>query len=136
MGGHPHWAFDAQRLGEDEHGVWLGCPAGHQMTKPGTEVVLPYSSTLVIPHAQPWTAAFNADIDADLRAACEVYIDIATPAEWSVDGRQVTCVDLDLDVVRRWEGTVFVDDEDEFTAQPSTAPGSPKSAHALSDVSA
>jgi hypothetical protein len=24
----PHWEFDAVRLGNDEHGVWLGAPAG------------------------------------------------------------------------------------------------------------
>jgi protein associated with RNAse G/E len=27
----------------------------------------------------------------------------------------ITAVDLDLDVIRRHDGTVFVDDEDEFT---------------------
>ena len=29
-------------------------------------------------------------------------------------GRRATCVDLDLDVIQRFDGGVFVDDEDEF----------------------
>jgi hypothetical protein len=53
-----------------------------------------------------------------------VYIDITTPAQWSADGMTVTMVDLDLDVLRRWDGRVDVDDEDEF-AEHQVALGYP-----------
>ena len=41
-----------------------------------------------------------------------MYVDITTAAVWA-EG-VVSCVDLDLDVVRGWTGRVWVDDEDEF----------------------
>jgi protein associated with RNAse G/E len=44
--------------------------------------------------------------------AFELYVDITTPPVWH--GDLVTAVDLDLDVIRRFDGTWFVDDEDEF----------------------
>jgi uncharacterized protein len=113
-GGHQHWTMDLLRLGEDGHGVWLGGPTGLRMSKPGTEVIFDFPSVLLIPRGQPWTAAFNADVDKQVRAHCEVYIDIAAPAVWNTDGTEVTVIDLDLDVVRLWDGTVYVDDEDEF----------------------
>jgi len=41
-----------------------------------------------------------------------VYIDITTPAVWQHD--RVSCVDLDLDVYELPDGTVGIDDEEEF----------------------
>lgn len=40
------------------------------------------------------------------------YVNIGTPPEWN--GSHVTQIDLDLDVIRRLDGTVKVIDEDEF----------------------
>ena len=40
------------------------------------------------------------------------YLNITSPAVW--DDRSVTAIDLDLDLIRRATGEVFVDDEDEF----------------------
>jgi protein associated with RNAse G/E len=48
----------------------------------------------------------------------EVYVDVASVTSWS--SASATAVDLDLDVVRRWDGTVFVDDEDEFLEHQRT----------------
>ena len=42
----------------------------------------------------------------------EIYTNITTPVEFSDD--VVTMIDLDLDVIKRRDGTVFIDDEDEF----------------------
>ena len=42
----------------------------------------------------------------------EIYIDVTTPAAWH--GTFLRAVDLDLDVVRGFNGTVIIDDEDEF----------------------
>jgi protein associated with RNAse G/E len=46
------------------------------------------------------------------------------PAEW-VSSSHVTTVDLDLDVIRLRDGTVFLDDEDEF-AEHQISLGYPK----------
>ena len=43
----------------------------------------------------------------------ELYVDIATPATWPSPDH-VTMIDLDLDVFRRRDGSVALDDEDEF----------------------
>lgn len=51
---------------------------------------------------------------ADADRPVDLYVDITTPAQWSADGRQVRAVDLDLDVIRDPDGTVRIDDEDEF----------------------
>ncbi len=56
-----------------------------------------------------WTAIYNAPGNAPY----EIYIDISTPATW-VDERTVECIDLDLDVVRRFTGPIELLDEDEF----------------------
>jgi protein associated with RNAse G/E len=64
---------------------------------------------VLVPHDDWWLATFYDD---DPRRPVDTYVDITTPAEWTEDA--VTCVDLDLDVVRRTDGSVFVDDEDEF----------------------
>ncbi|HWU31399.1 MAG TPA: DUF402 domain-containing protein [Marmoricola sp.] len=66
---------------------------------------------VLVPHDDWWLATFYDD---DPRRPVDTYIDITTPAEWTDDA--VTCVDLDLDVVRRIDGSVFIDDEDEFDA--------------------
>ncbi len=48
----------------------------------------------------------------------EVYVDVASVTSWSA--ASATAVDLDLDVVRRWDGSVYVDDEDEFLEHQRT----------------
>ena len=105
----PHWEFDALRLGEDEHGVWIGAPAGTRLTRPGVEFVPDYDQVALVPRGQAFEATFNAP-----GAPCSVYVDITTPPVW--DGDTLRMVDLDLDVVRGWTGRVWVDDEDEFAA--------------------
>jgi hypothetical protein len=95
--GRLHWHFTMRYLGQDEHGTWLGAPAGlvarrgheHQLT-----IEQPY--VLLFPEGDAWwTATFNA-----APARTEIYCDINTPARWPEPG-QVTMTDLDLDVVRR-----------------------------------
>jgi uncharacterized protein len=110
-GQHPHWQFGTERLGQDEHGVWLGARAGRQMSRPGESVTLDYDSVMVVPPRQPYVATFNAARHR-ARSECAIYVDITTPAQWY--DNDVTMVDLDLDVVVGWDGSVFVDDEDEF----------------------
>ncbi|WP_406317540.1 DUF402 domain-containing protein [Streptosporangium sp. NBC_01639] len=106
--GSLHWNHRARLLGEDEHGVWTGCPAGTTGSK-GTEppITWQHAFVLLLPRDAWWTANFNAAPNKT-----EIYCDIATVPQWS-DG-QVTMVDLDLDVIRMRDGRIILDDEDEF----------------------
>ncbi len=99
-----------RRLGDDEHGIWLGLPADSVMRKGhDREVPLPEAHVILFPRGQWWTAIFNA---APRRT--EIYCDITTPPEWPSDA-EVTMVDLDLDVLRKRGATLpILVDEDEF----------------------
>ncbi len=108
--GSLHWHQTMRYLGEDEHGVWLGAPAGSTIRR-GSEppIALEQPSAALIPHGRWWTAVFNG-----APARTEIYCDISTPPQWPSAG-EVTMVDLDLDVVRLLaDGRVLVVDEDEF----------------------
>lgn len=107
----PHWEHAAVRLGEDEHGVWLGAPAGTRMSRPGVSYVTDQAQVSLVPRDDAFVASFYARGGS---VSCEVYVDVTTVPAWS--GGTVSAVDLDLDVVRGWTGRVWVDDEDEFAA--------------------
>jgi uncharacterized protein len=115
-GGRPHWEFVATYLGEDEHGHWLGLPVGTEFRRPGAHFRGANAQVTLLPHDGWWVATFHgpgATTWTDLGGAeVELYVDITTPAV--LDAQTVRCVDLDLDVVRGTNGTVIVDDEDEF----------------------
>jgi uncharacterized protein len=104
-----HWHLDMQRIGSDEYGCWLGAARGSQMTRPGTTVDFTYASVALVPKDEPWMAFFN---EPETSARVGVYVDITTTPEWSED--TVRVIDLDLDVVRTWNGEIKVLDEDEF----------------------
>jgi protein associated with RNAse G/E len=97
------------RLGDDEFGTWLGAPAGTS-TQKGDEppVVHPQPFVLLVPDDAWWTMLLNG---GDTRI--EIYVDIASPAQWIGEGR-VEMLDLDLDIARLRDGTTYVEDEDEF----------------------
>ena len=112
-GGHPHWEFDTTLLGEDRIGVWLAVPAGTPMSRPGLDVVTDYPAVVVVPNGEPWVAMLMSRAGtADDPNPPVVYVDVTTVP--SYDGATVRAVDLDLDVLRLLDGTVVVDDEDEF----------------------
>jgi protein associated with RNAse G/E len=111
-----HWNQVAWRLGEDEHGVWVGAPAGTPI-RLGEQVREPAVAAHVFLFAPGawWTATFNAPPHRTL-----IYCDITTVPAWSGNGNghgeisEVSMVDLDLDVRRRRGGAVELLDEDEF----------------------
>ncbi|HET6699848.1 MAG TPA: DUF402 domain-containing protein [Nocardioidaceae bacterium] len=126
----PHWEYDAVRLGSDQHGTWLGVPAGTRVSRPGADFRSAVGSVVLVPDAQPYIASFY-----EPGFATHTYVDISTLPQWQdgarrgngdrergpdrdgVSGRAVVrAVDLDLDVVRGPTGRVWVDDEDEFAA--------------------
>jgi hypothetical protein len=106
-GGTDHWHYAMEVLGQDEHGRWFFGRKGMPLQR-GAEPELrhPRDFALLVPAEGDWTACFNADGDL------EIYADVTTRPVLS--GSQVRAVDLDLDVVRFWDGRVAVLDEDEF----------------------
>jgi uncharacterized protein len=106
-GDHQHWEFDGVWLGTDEYGEWLGFPVGTHNSRPGFAFDSEVDAVTLVPHTGHWMATFQAP-----GIWCNLYIDVSTPATW--DGDVLRTVDLDLDVVRRDTGEVFIDDEDEF----------------------
>lgn len=112
--GRPHRQVQSIRLGEDEHGLWVGSlPGGLGRRGDGRWVAIDHHRVRLFPRDAWWSALFN-----DEPHETEVYCDITTPAEISHDpfGDTVTAVDLDLDVRRMRDGSVRILDEDEFAA--------------------
>jgi predicted RNA-binding protein associated with RNAse of E/G family len=109
--GSLHWHFDAVRVRSDAHGTWLLVPPGGEYRK-GSEPARTdeHGFVVLVPDGRWWTAYFNA-VPRGERGSL-VYVDVNTPVEWHDETAQL--IDLDLDVVRRSDGTIEVLDEDEF----------------------
>jgi len=108
-GDRPHWEFDGLFLGSDEHGDWIGFPAGTLMSRPGLEFRPPNDQVGVVPSGgRAWLATFHSPGGIVL-----TYVDMTSVPVW--EGSVVRAVDLDLDVVKALDGSAYVDDEDEFT---------------------
>ena len=127
-GGHQHWEYDGVVLGEDRHGLWIGFAGGTTYTRPDHLFVGERDHVGVVPPGGAWhLATFYAEEGHQWPSlggsGVEVYVDMTTPAEW--DGLTLRAVDLDLDVVRGFNGRVIVDDEDEF-AEHQVAYGYPE----------
>ena len=106
-----HWRHELTWLGEDAHGIWLGGPVG-TIVQRGAEPVVTMRRPFVqlLTPASWWSALFNGPGDGH---DMPVYVDVTTVARW-VGSDRVELIDLDLDVVQRRDGSVYVDDEDEF----------------------
>ena len=92
--------------GEDDYGRWFWGPAGRPAQR-GDEPLRTLERTVVKLVSNEWWAAMSSAAGEP-----ELYVDIIAPAVWE-DGR-VTVIDLDLDVVRRRDRSVVIDDEDQF----------------------
>ncbi|WP_432950332.1 DUF402 domain-containing protein [Kribbella sp. CA-253562] len=106
--GKLHWHQWMTFLGEDQYGVWLGAPAG-AIAQRGEEpeIAMPAAVVQLFPRDRWYTASFN-----DAPQKTEIYCDVTTPVTFGDD--EFTMIDLDLDVVKRRDGSFYVDDEDEF----------------------
>lgn len=104
-----HWGFEAHWLGEDEWGDWIAVPRGSERWK-GEEIVRPTQSDAVFcaPRDGWWHLHYNGPTT---EFSC--FVDIVTPPVW-VDENRYEMIDLDLDVVMTQDGSVLVEDEDEF----------------------
>jgi protein associated with RNAse G/E len=107
---HIHWGFEAYRLGEDEWGVWLAVPAGTRRWKGAAE----HSPTrnhavFCAPREGWWHLHYNGPSDDTYSH----FVDICTTPVWVSEDRY-EMIDLDLDVARAPDGTMEIQDEDEF----------------------
>uniref|UniRef100_A0AAU2V4I4 DUF402 domain-containing protein n=1 Tax=Streptomyces sp. NBC_00003 TaxID=2903608 RepID=A0AAU2V4I4_9ACTN len=100
--------WTAVRLGEDEHGVWLGTAQGLPVSSDTGGWTTRFAYVMLVPRGQWWTATFCAE------PGPEMYCDVCTVPEWDKDGGVLRTVDLDLDVVRPHGGEAHIKDEDEF----------------------
>lgn len=108
--GDLHWRHDLRMLGEDEHGVWLGGPAGSIVQRgrePAKEWPVPFVQRIA--PGRWWTLIYNGEAASNFR----IYVDVVTQPCW-VNESRVEMIDLDLDVVLGLDGSVKVLDEDEF----------------------
>ena len=112
-GDRAHWRFDGLYLGADDLGDWVGVPAGTHHARPGMEFASTVDTVTLAPRDGWWLATVHRP-----GTWCDVYVDIATIPVW--EGNVLRSVDLDLDVVRRRDATVYVDDEDEFAEHQRT----------------
>lgn len=104
-----HWGFKASYLGEDEYGTWVAAPAGTERWK-GAEAVRPTSENAVFcaPHSGWWHLHYNGET-----TRLSHFVDIVTQPVW-ISENTYQMIDLDLDVVVHQDGTIEVEDEDEF----------------------
>lgn len=111
--GREHWQEPSLYLGEDQHGHWLYVPAGTVSARPGARFEAITDAVRLVPDA-PHLAIVNGPQNNP--EAANIYVDITTVPQWheTREGWTIRCVDLDLDVIRRYNGLILVDDEDEF----------------------
>jgi hypothetical protein len=107
---HLHWGFEGHWLGSDEWGEWIGVPLGSLRWK-AEELYPPTPSNAVFcaPHGEWWHLHYNGSEATNYTH----FVDIVTPPLWVSENRY-EMIDLDLDVAVHIDGTVEVQDEDEF----------------------
>lgn len=103
----PHYGHAGWVLGEDDHGLWLELRVGSPVYR-GDEVLFHGKSAglMLVPPTDGWLAWFPEFGDFDL------YVDVVSGTTRTESA--VTMIDLDLDVIRRRNGSVELLDEDEF----------------------
>lgn len=131
--GSPHWTYPVERLGQDEHGTWFSGRPGITLVRPGHEPVTETDGfVMLVPADGWWIGHWN------LRDGVAIYIDITDAPV--ITEHTISAADLDLDVVARRDGHVYIDDEDEFEEHrrlfgypPEVAAEAERTAHWLFD---
>jgi hypothetical protein len=101
--------FSVEPLVEDEFGTWLHAPAADTWEAPHGVGTLPMDVLILLSADRHW-AVWWVDDPTDRR----IEIDICLPPERVRDGWRY--IDLELDPVRHADGTVEIQDHDEFEA--------------------
>lgn len=107
-----HWRFPVELLGKDSFGTWLGARPPTSYTGPRGPGEWSHNFVLCVPDDKWWIATFNA-VPFDVDGGAQTYVDMTTVPVWLSESH-VQAIDLDLDVIRNWDGSIMLDDEDEF----------------------
>jgi protein associated with RNAse G/E len=105
--GGVHWVHDCIYLGSDQWGDWFGQHPGQGSSRPGRTFTATHPNVTLLPPSGDYAYTHNAPPHRT-----RVYIDIAWDVRWR-DG-EPTGIDMDLDVVDREDGGVYIDDRDEW----------------------
>lgn len=104
----PHWHCHLFELGADEHGRWFFLPRGSNTQRgAGPLRSYPGATLKLLPPDGRYLAGFSSR-DQQL----DVYVDVCANPR-STPGR-LRLVDVDLDVVRHWDGHCQIIDRDEL----------------------
>jgi protein associated with RNAse G/E len=107
-GGVPHYRGEVELLGEDEFGLWLWGAKGRTILRGEEPAFIAATDTIfLVPRDAWWSATWWLD-----HPEVELYVNIGTLAV--VEAERIVSTDLDLDVIRRLDGTCEVLDRDEF----------------------
>ena len=118
--GTPHWQHELELLGEDDTGTWFGQREGSTSSRPGATEAVRGDNVWNIEPGRGWTVRFfravqggGWQVPASDVGAVGLYSDIGTAIELDAAAREITGIDLDLDVIRLGD-RLWLDDEDEF----------------------
>ncbi|GAA2995298.1 DUF402 domain-containing protein [Microbacterium aurantiacum] len=105
--GSEHWVHDCVFLGSDRWGDWVGQRAGWRSFRPGRDNRTEFDNVTLLPPTGDYAFTRNARPDRT-----HTYIDLG----WDVTfrGGEPTGIDMDLDVVDRAVGGIYIDDRDEW----------------------
>jgi hypothetical protein len=110
---HPdilHWGFEASFLGEDEFGIWCAVPTGSRRWKGEVQHRPTGNDAVFCAPREGWWHLHYSGSGGDTYSH---FVDIATTPVWVAPDRY-EMVDLDLDVAIRHDGSIVIEDEDEF----------------------
>lgn len=105
--GGAHWVHDCIYLGSDQWGDWFGQLPGWGSSRPGRSFIADYENITLVPPSGDYAYTHNAPPHRT-----RVYIDLGWDVRWR-DG-EPTGIDMDLDVVDRKDGGIYIDDRDEW----------------------
>lgn len=111
----PHWVYDMTVLGADARGIWAGVPRGTPARRGDGPIRELSGFVVLVPDAEPWIVECYPD-----HADVAVYVNVGTVP--TIADSRVIQVDLDLDVALRHDGSVAIEDRDEFLANRTRYP--------------
>ena len=136
--GTRHWQHELELLGEDDSGTWFGQREGSTSSRPGASAVTRADNVWNVVAGRGWTVRFFRAVEgggwrvqrSDV-GTVGLYSDIGTAIEVDATAREITGIDLDLDVIRIGD-KLILDDEDEF-AEHRTSMGYPDAVAAAAE---
>ncbi len=105
-----HWGFEARYLGRDEWGDWMAVPTGSKRWKGEQAATATRKNAVFCAPRDGWWHLHYGGPAAETYSA---FVDIVTPPVW-VSANRYEMIDLDLDVTLGVDGTIVIEDEDEF----------------------